>query len=206
MRASKKISSQKKLIFSFVVDGECEYWYLEMLKDTEKSLKINLSPEIYKKKTLEEQYKRMIELAKECEKVFWIIDFDVIHKETREAKTDKKTLFQKFEELYNKCKNNNKVIVIVNNPCLEYWFLQHFEQTSKPFGTYADLEKSLKKHLPDYEKTKRYYVEKTPDIYNRLKQKLPTAISNAKKLGDFDFKNPERGMTEMHKIFNILEL
>lgn len=205
MRPNKKIKQPTKLIFSFVVDGECEYWYLQMLKDNERSQKIHLSPEIYKKNTLRQQYERVIELAKESEKIFWVIDYDVIHKETQEAKSGKKTALQEFQELYNKCKKNNKIIIVVNNPCFEFWVLLHFQYTKRFYKNYKSLLPSLQKYLPDYEKTEKYFVRTNPDIYKRLKDKLQTAITNSEKSGEFDFENIETGMAEMYKIFGELE-
>ena len=163
---------------------------------------------MYKKRTLEEQYKKVVELAKESEKVFWIVDFDVIYKETQEAKSGKKTALQEFQELYNKCKNNNKVIVIVNNPCFEFWVLLHFCYTTRFYKDYKTLLPILQKYLSNYEKTEEYFVRTTPDIYKRLKQdgKLQTAISNSEKLGEFDLKNVETGMAEMYKFFREKEV
>lgn len=42
-------------------------------------------------------------------------------------------------------------MIIVNNPCLEFWLLLHFEATSKYFDTCEGAEKQLK----DYEKTQK---------------------------------------------------
>ena len=206
MRPNKKNKQPVKSVFSFVVDGECEYWYLQMLKNNERSLKIHLSPEIYKKKTLKEQYKKVVELANESVKVFWIIDFDVIYKETREAKIGKKTPLREFQELYNKCQNNDKIIIIVNNPCFEFWVLLHFHYTKCFYENYKSLLPKLQDYLADYEKTEKYFVRTTPDIYKRLKEQLQIAIENSKKSGEFDFKNIETGITEMHKIFSELKI
>jgi len=113
---------------------------------------------------------------------------------------------QEFQKLYNKCKKNDKVIVIVNNPCFEFWFLLHFRYTERFYENFKTLLPDLRKHLADYEKTEKYFVRTTPDIYKRLKQNLQTAISNAEKLGKFDFRNTEKGMTEMYKIFRELKI
>jgi hypothetical protein len=204
MRKSKEIS-QKKSVFSFVVDGKCELWYLQLLKQHE-ALNINLEPKLPQKKKLQDQFALVETLTEESEKVFWIIDFDVILKETQETKKGNKTSLQEFQELYNKTKKNDKIIIVVNNPCLEYWFLQHFEQTSKHFSSYEKLEKSVKKHLADYEKTEKYYKNFRQNIYQKLKPNLPTAIVNAKNLGEFSFDNIETSITEMYKIFNSLGL
>jgi hypothetical protein len=98
------------------------------------------------------------------------------------------------------------VAVIVNNPCLEYWFLLHFKQTSKYYETYAILEKLLKKYLPDYDKSEKYYKNSRQDIYQRLKSYLKAAIDNAGRLGEFDFANTETGIAEMYKLFNEDEI
>ena len=205
MRINKRKQPIKQVL-SFVVDGECEYWYLQMLKDDERSLNIHLSPEIYKKSTLKEQYKRVVELAKDSEKVFWVVDFDVIYKETREAKSGKKTALQEFQELHNKCKRNNKIVVVVNNPCFEFWVLLHFLYTNRFYENYKALLPDLQKHLPNYEKTEKYFVRTSPNIYRRLKEKLPIAISNSEKLGGFDFGNVAAGMSEMDKVFRELNI
>ena len=207
MRTNKKVIKPQKSVFSFVVDGECEYWYLQMLKDNEKSQKIHLSPDMYKPRTLEEQYRKAVEFAKESEKVFWIIDFDVINKERREAKRGQKTKLTKFKEYYQRAKRHSNIEITVNNPCLEYWFLQHFKQTSKFYDAYEPhLKKDLQKVLPNYAKTEKYFVKSNPDIYKRLKPNLQTAIFNSEKLGDFDFEKTQTGITEMYKIFNELGL
>jgi len=203
MRRVKNLSHPKKSVFSFVVDGECELWYLQLLKQHE-SLTIHLEPKIPVKKKLNDQLEMVKTLSVESEKVFWIVDFDTILKETKEAKKGNKTSLQEFRDLYEQCKTNEKIVIIVNNPCLEYWFLQHFEQTSKYFVSYDQLEKSLKRHLPDYEKKEKYFKYSKLNIYQKLKPYLNTAISNAMILGEFTFENTQTGMAEMYKIFNIL--
>jgi len=205
MRKNKNISKPKKPVFSFVADGKCEFWYLQLLRQYE-GLYIYLEPELPQKKKLQNQYDLVETLSEESEKVFWIIDFDTILKETRETPKGNKTPLQDFYELYKKSKKNKKVVVIVNNPCFEYWLLLHFEQTSKYFPTGEKLEKQLKKYLKDYEKTQKYYKNYRQNIYQKLKPNLPFAISNAEKLGEFDFTNTATGMLEMDEIFRELKM
>jgi hypothetical protein len=102
MRNSKNISRPQKPIFSFVVDGECELWYLQKMKENETSLKMHLDPKIPQKKKIANQYNTVLELAEESVKVFWIVDFDVILKETKEAKKGVKTALDEFKEYYQK--------------------------------------------------------------------------------------------------------
>ena len=199
-------SRASKPTFAVVVDGECEVWYLNMLKRNEKSIVVNIEPKIPQKKKLFEQYDHVIQLSKEYTKVFWIVDFDVLAKESKSAKVGSKTAIQSFLDYKKRIdKNHKNIVVIVNNPCLEFWFLLHFEATSKYFTDCEGAENQLKKHLPDYEKTQRYFTKQDNDIYLRLKPNLAFALKNAKSLGLFDVENPNRGMSEMQLFFEATE-
>ena len=204
MRRNRPIPFKSKPKFAFVVDGDCEFWYIQMLKRNERSINVDLKPEIPQRKKLADQYAKVIELSKDYDKVFWIIDFDVINSETRLAKKGTKTALQEFKEYWNEIKREYKdIVVIINNPCLEYWILLHFETTSRYFDICDGATKKLKKHLADYEKTQSFFTKQDNDIYLKLKPLLNIAISNAKGLSEFDFNNPHAGMTQMHFFFEV---
>lgn len=208
MRKNRAIPLKSKPTFAVVVDGETEFWYFQMLVRNEKDkLNVHVKPELPSKKALAEQFKLVKKLVEDYTKTFWIIDLDVILKETREAKKGSKTKIQEFTE-YIKCidkEYENRVAIIVNNPCLEFWLLLHFEATSKYFNTCEGAEKQLKKYLKDYEKTHKYYTKQDNDIYLRLKPNLADALKNAKALKLFDIENPNKGMSEMQLFFEANE-
>ncbi len=207
MRRSKQISIPTKPTFAIIGDGECEFWYFQMLKRNERSLRVDIKPEIPQKKTLKDQFIKVIEYSKDYSQVFWIVDFDVIISESRVTPKGKKTAIQEFKEYYYKLKKDLKnVTIILNNPCLEFWILLHFEDTSRYFNTCEGATKQLLKHLPDYEKTEKYYTKQNNDIYLKLKSKLDSAIKNAQKLDNFDLNNPETAISQMHLIFKTKEL
>lgn len=191
MRKSRKIISQVTPTFAFVVDGETEIWYLQMLKRNERQLRLNIEPKIPQKKSIEEQFKLVVNLSKrEYLKVFWLIDLDTIIKESRETPKGKKKPLQVFIEFRKTIKQEYKnVIFIINNPCLEFWFILHFEKISKLFDTCAKAEIELKRYLKDYEKTQKYFTKQDNDIYIKLKRFLKTAINNSECLGRFDVSN-----------------
>ena len=197
-----KVPKEIKSTFAVVVDGECEVWYLQMLKRNDRSIVVNIEPKIPQRKRFSEQYENVITLSEEYTKVFWIIDFDVILKETKEAKAGKETLLESFLE-YKKtiAEKYKNIVIIINNPCLEFWFLLHFEVTSKYFDACEGAEKQLKKYLKDYEKTQKYFTKQDNDIYLRLKPNLADALKNAKALKPFDIENPNKGMSEMQLLF-----
>ena len=202
MRRGKKI--QTKQAFAVVADGETEKWYLQMLKRNEPDILFDITPRIPKNKDIDEQYKLVTELSeKEYDKVFWIVDLDVLLKEEREKKNNPSPL-QKFLSYRQQLSKQNKVVVIVNNPCLEYWFLLHYEK-SKVFTACAGAEREVRKRLKGYEKTKKFFT-KDNDIYKQLKPLLQTAKENATALGSFEVNEYKKAKCEMPLLFKTLQL
>jgi len=206
MRATKAIPFKGKKKYAVLVDGECEFWYFQMIKRNKRDLQIDLKPEIPQKKKLGDQYKKVCEYAKDYDKVIWILDLDVISDETRKVKKGAKTAMQEFKEYHNALEKHKNVMVIVNNPCLEFWFLLHFEATSKFFNDCKGAAKKLNKYLIGYEKTETYYTKKDNDIFLKLEPYLKTAIANAGKFNKFSFDNTQTGLAEMHTLFELEEL
>lgn len=203
MRTGRKIPTKQS--FAVVVDGETEYWYLQMLKHNEPDILFNIAPKILQKKNIDQQYELVTELSEEeYDKVFWIVDLDVLLKEEREKRNSTSPL-QQFLNYYKSLSKQKKIVVIVNNPCLEYWFLLHFQKTNKVFTACTDAEKQVSQHLEGYEKTEKFF-KKDNDIYKQLKPYLQTARKNATALGSFDTYNHSKAMCEMPLLFQELKL
>lgn len=186
-----------------------------MLKANEKQLNIKLSPELPQEKAVQDLYKKVEELAHDYDTVLWIVDLDTILAESREVKAGQETPLQcllkykkEIDDLRAKKKkgDNRGIHLIINQPCMEYWLLCHFEETAAPFTACAGAESKLKKHLTDYEKSERYYKKSSNDIYKRLKERLPKALAYSSKCKPFNAANPHNGHTEMHKLFEVLGL
>ena len=201
MRRGKKI--QTKQAFAVVVDGGTEYWYMQMLIHNEPKIPFNIKPQV-PKKNIDQQYKLVTELSEEeYDKVFWIVDLDVLLKEEREKKSNPSSL-QKFLAYYKRLSKNQKVVVIVNNPCLEYWFLLHYKKTDKVFAACTDAEKQVSQHLKGYEKTEKFFKKSNNDIYKQLKPYLETAISHATALGSFSTQEYKRAICEMPLLLELV--
>lgn len=211
-RSNRKIKliGARKSVIAFVVEGETEMWYLQMLKkneERERNVRINIKPEIPQKKRLKEQYELVCDLAKEHKIVFWILDFDIILKETREHRKVERSPLDDFIEYRRELeKEYENVRIVVNNPCFEYWVLLHFVRTQKKYANCVGAIKQLEKELPGYEKTERYFKSRNNDIYLRLKPYLKDAIENAAAFGGFDIEQPKKAMCEMNVLFMIEEL
>lgn len=192
-----------------IADGKTEKWYLESVKahypcEALKSTKIE--PKFPQKKQITE----LVGMAKAkveegYPKVVLLVDFDEVLSNAEE--------FQEFQYFYqeylqeNHDKWMNSLLLIVNNPCLEYWYLLHFNSTNKFYNSYNELVIDLRKKMPDYNKSEKYYCS-NPDIYSRLgdTEGLTLARNNAKPFLSFDIHTcKERGGSEMNKIFDYFD-
>jgi len=198
-RRKRKISKPINNTYAIVVDGKTEVWYFQMMKRNETNLQVKIEPKIPQKKKLSEQYKKVLELAEVYTKVFWVIDLDDVISESNflELKEYRKILETK----------NNNIITIFNNPCLEFWFLLHFEQTTKYFPRCSKAEKQLKKHIPTYEKTQKYFTKQDQDIYLKLKPKLSKSLINSKKTQKVCTDHIQHcGISEMNLFFETEQI
>lgn len=208
MRKSKELKFRSKPALAIVVDGDTEIWYFEMLKRNERNLRVTIKPEIPNKKSIEEQVNLVKKLAKsEYTKVFWIVDLDTVIKESKENKAGTESPMQAFVKYRTFLKKEyENVITIVNNPCLEFWFLLHFEKTSKLFENCLTAEKQLKKYLKDYEKTQKYFTKQGGDIYLKLRPNLNMALENAGSPEFFNNEEPMKTISEMQFFYLSAEL
>ncbi len=201
MRNKKSFFDKGKKTFAIVGDGDCEKWYFQMLKQIE-NLIVNIKPELNLKSSLKKQYDYVKDLANVYDKVFWIIDYDVIERESRECKKGDVKRSEEFARYYKELSSIKNVEILVVNTCFEYWLFLHFKYSNKNYTDCDETGKDLKKEFPAYEKTEKFYKKKNSDIYTTLKPRLPIAIKNAAKLGLFDIKNPNNPICEVHKLFN----
>lgn len=207
MSKHKGRKSNGKKIYSIIVDGQTEIWYFQLLKKHENISPIDIQPSLSSKGKLKDKYEAVIENAQIYDKVIWLLDFDTILKEDRESKQGQPSKLQEFKTYYERLNDYENVEVLVNTPCLEFWYLLHFEFTSKYFSKCENAEKVLKKsHLKDYEKTQKYYKKSNNDLYGKLKPYQAEAIVNADKLGSFDFTNPASAKAEIYRVFSILDI
>lgn len=97
---------------------------------------------------------------------------------------------------------DNRLEVILSNPCFEYWYILHFRKTSAPFNMSQDAKSTLKQEHPAYceSDTTIFDVvyQKTPDAIKRSKEVLKEQHNDAENLSDC---NPS---THVHKIVEYL--
>lgn len=178
-----------KQAVAIIADGDTEKWYFQLMK-AEEGLRLPINYPVIKGK-LQDVYSQVEEQCnKPFTRIYWIIDLDVILKEERELKPNAPSpVVQLVNILAESATKHPSLTIVINNPCLEYWYLLHFKNTTKFYPTYEpELEKDLLHHLPGYKKKERYY-KSSPNIYARLHTYQNDAIERAKHLTDFDLKS-----------------
>lgn len=199
-----------------IVDGKDEKWYLEKVKkhyQCDKLREIRIEPNLPQEKGV----KDLFELAKEKVEqnygmVMLFLDFDDIMASKDEMRIFKDLYSKWLEATANPTRRSKyswmaKMRVIVNNPCLEYWYLLHFKKTTKFYERYEPhLKQELRKQpgMQQYEKKEDYY-NRLPDIYQRLTEhgSLEAARKNAE---DFDLNTyMQRGTSEIFKLFDYFD-
>ena len=195
---SRRKRRQPREVWSFIVDGDTEKWYLDLMKQYERHRlpKVHIKPEIPKKK-LRDLRDQVLENSDSYNRVFWIVDLDaIIHDEQ----------LGEFSNIVRELREIDNVSVLVNGPCLEFWFLLHFRETARIYPKCCRVEKQLRKipALYDYQKTEKYYKSGT-DIYAKLKEHQETAVKNAEKLGEFSLIEGRQAVAEIGRVFDLFE-
>lgn len=207
-----------------IVDGPDEKWYLELVRkhyDCPGLKAAKLAPNLPTHKKVED----LIRLAKEkadqeYQHVVLILDLDVVIRDASEAK-----IFQKFYQHYLSVKQSEAandstapipknhrwmkcLHLILNNPCIEFWYLLHFRYTTKFYpGLEPELLRDLKSipDLKDYNKSQLYYNKESRDLYVRLGgvEGLRKARGNASK--NSGIPKMEIGFSQMDHLFAFFD-
>ena len=140
----RKKRNLKKTV-AIIGEGITELKYFESLKKHENISNIKLKPELPKHPDINSIIKKANKsLQNGFDTVFCIIDLDRIFSNSTEEQN-----YYRFKKEYP------KIEFIENNPCFEIWFLLHYEYSSREYNSCNQLISKLKKHIPDYEKTKK---------------------------------------------------
>lgn len=118
-------------------------------------------------------------------------------------------LYTNAKKKYGAKKYAGRVMFIETNPCTEFWFLLHFlpNVVCRQYESYEQLLPELQKHMPGYEKTKRYFIK--TNLYKYLTEHgdLDRAVQNSEKLCRLCQESPEdlKAYSEIHKVIELLK-
>ena len=160
-RKSHRKKRELKKSYIILVDGQSEIVYFNLIK----SSNIQVLPEIPKHKSLGDMYRLFKEKLTQADRVFWVIDVDVVIKEN------------KVSVLKDYLKNYPDNIIL-NNPCLEYWFYLHYEVSGNFPNRCDSVIDALKKIDSSFMNSKSpKYIEQ---VVKKLSDKIDIACRNAK--------------------------
>lgn len=182
-----------KPAIAVIGEGITEQIYFAQLKQYEE-INFTLKPALPKHSSIKSIVDKAIELIeKEYDHVFCVFDLDEVNRNP---------VIRKEYERLKRDYANDRISFIENNPCMEFWFLLHYRRTNRQFENYNQLEKTLKQHIPDYEKTKKYLTAK--NIYAFLKEHQSTAKENAEH--GMAHAAPTSSKSEVHHILDYLKI
>lgn len=179
-----------KKTYIVYVEGETEVTYLSFFNSREAPFKIK--PELPRDYGIKKQFreiKKLIKTLEENDKIYWILDGDQLF-----HNNGINELKDVLNEIRSNLKLKEKIIVLINNPCLEFWFLLHFRLTTKRYircdQVIQDLrtaskiinEAKLKELIRTYNKNTGHIEKLSPHLKNLTEK----AIKNAKKVGKFN--------------------
>lgn len=190
----------RKKSVAIIGEGETEWFYLESLRIA-KHYPFQMKPTFPK----HSDWRYIFQQAESClsegyDIVICLVDMDVIYNKASE------------KSLYDNKKFNlqrSGIVIIETNPCTEFWFLLHFlpSLSTKTYQTYDELEKELRKYLPGYEKSKRYFKKNPLYPYLIKYGDLSRATKYAAKLLKIAQDSPEdlHSYTQIHELLSLLE-
>lgn len=93
----------------------------------------------------------------------------------------------------------NRVELLLSNPCFEIWILQHFRFSTRGYNTNSDVLEELKNRWPDY--------EKSTDSFADLMDRTEIAVENARRLKKYHIQNNSKVQIEdCNPSTNVYEL
>lgn len=138
---------QRRLSITIIGEGITEQYYFTHIR-TILGYHFTIKPYYFSVTSLVEIDKKIAESIQDGGFAIAVFDADVANRND----VEKKKLYS-IRKKYSKKKN---VLLCDSLTSIEYWFLLHFENTNKFFKDSAATEAELKKHIPDYEKKKKF--------------------------------------------------
>ena len=172
-RNRKNLKPKRVILLAYEGENKTERYYFENFKGADKNYVIKIvpgnetDPVNLVKQTIQKAKELELDLKGE-DRAFCVFDTDV----------DPQKNLQILSAVA--LANSKKITVITSSPCIETWFLIHFEYTTSVM-TSEDVIRKLKHHYPSY--------KKNCNIYPILEDKISIACNRAKQLETYQKSN-----------------
>ena len=190
---------------AFIGEGETEWFYFDSLRITCR-YPFKVAPDFPQHSDI----KHILKLVEsylnkqQYDFIVCLFDMDRLLQQPSEMR-----LYTNAKKKYGAKKYAGRVMFIETNPCTEFWFLLHFlpNVVCRQYESYEQLLPELQKHMPGYEKTKRYFIK--TNLYKYLTEHgdLERAVQNSEKLCQLCQTSPEdlKAYSEIHKVIELLK-
>lgn len=147
MARKTAIKRGRKPIPTIIGAGITEQWYfthLHRLKD----YRVKIRPRYFGTETATGLAKRIEDVLRNNGFAICVFDADVSTWNEMERK--------KLNALRKKYKEHPSVLLCDSLPSIEYWFLLHYKNTNRYYGTSKAVIEDLKDYIPQYDKTEKF--------------------------------------------------
>lgn len=178
-------------VIHIVGEGLTELFYFSHIKKL-MNYRCSISPRLFENNSIEKIEKKIKELLKEDVFVICIFDADVSRRSDVENK--------KLATLKHRYEKNKNVLLCDSLQSIEYWFLLHYEDTCRHFNNSDATAKALLRHIPTYDKNRKF-LEKEKWVMDMIADgKMETAYRLAER---YDGKD---SYSVIYKAINKLEM
>jgi hypothetical protein len=146
---ARKESTKKKrdAIPTIIGAGITEKYYFTHLH-AKYGVRMKLRPRFFGKETIFTLEKKLTEVLNDGGKAIIVFDADVSTWNDKEK--------EKLLALRANYANNQNVLLCDSLPSIEYWFLLHYANTNRHFGTSKAIIAELTKFVKDFDKTEAF--------------------------------------------------
>jgi hypothetical protein len=190
--ARKESTTQfKESIPTIIGAGITEKWYFTHLQ-AKYRVRMKIRPRFFGKETVFTLEKKLMEVLKNGGRAIVVFDADV--------STWNKAEKERLETMKSKYAKNNRVLLCDSMPSIEYWFLLHYVNTNRHFGTSKAVIMELVKHIKEFDKTETFLKNQKWVDDMSADGRLESAAQRAVALGTSgeSYTNVWKAMQELH--------
>ena len=190
--ARKESTTQfKESIPTIIGAGITEKWYFTHLQ-AKYRVRMKIRPRFFGKETVFTLEKKLTEVLKNGGRAIIVFDADV--------STWNKAEKERLETMKSKYAKNNRVLLCDSMPSIEYWFLLHYVNTNRHFGTSKAVIMELVKHIKEFDKTETFLKNQKWVDDMSADGRLESAAQRAVAFGTSgeSYTNVWKAMQELH--------
>ena len=190
--ARKESTTQfKESIPTIIGAGITEKWYFTHLQ-AKYRVRMKIRPRFFGKETVFTLEKKLTEVLKNGGRAIVVFDADV--------STWNKAEKERLEIMKSKYAKNNRVLLCDSMPSIEYWFLLHYVNTNRHFGTSKAVIMELVKHIKEFDKTETFLKNQKWVDDMSADGRLESAAQRAVAFGTSgeSYTNVWKAMQELH--------